>query len=166
MISPEDFEQITNYVNSKLENLELSTINLAAYSHFDNRFKNGFYEFGDTSKFKFETKDGRKCLRLKSESDTVGFYANPNHNFSDNRELIGRKFTISFDVYPLTEITNFKIGFEGLPHEHPYTATNKWQRVSYSQFLDPSRFISSNPVFSIYGGDDIVRLQTNLDILV
>jgi len=156
MISPEDFELIKTYVNSKIDDLPLSSINLCQYSHFDDRFKYGYYQEGDITQFQFEKKDGRECLRLKSITNNSGFYANANHNFNGNRELIGRTFTISFDVFPLSEIDHFNIGFSGIDHEHPATVTNRWQRVSYTQFIDPSLFLNnSTPLFWIFTGDGI-----------
>ncbi|AKK73147.1 hypothetical protein HX13_00355 [Chryseobacterium sp. P1-3] len=158
MISPDDFELIKTYVDSKLNDLQLSTINLCQYSHFDDRFKYGYYTEGtpsQISQMKLEKKDGKECLRMKSTSKNVGFYANVNHNFNANKELIGRTFTISFDVFPLSEIDHFNIGFSGIDHVHPTTVTNRWQRVSYSQFIDPSQFINSFPIFTLYTGDDI-----------
>ena len=136
-----------------ISNIKNSSVNLCAYSFFDQRADYGYYKnlpnTDATAQFGVK-KDGRDCLYINGANST-GFYGNSNHSWPLKTELIGKKVTISFDVFPNSQINKFKIGLEGGINsiESPSTVVGKWQRVSYQQIVP-----QNNNLVILFGGDE------------
>ena len=135
-----------------ISNIKNSSVNLCGYSFFDERANYGYYKNlpdADSNAQMNVLKDGRRCIYIKG-SKSCGFYGNINHSFPSKTDLIGRVVTISFDVFPNSQISKFKVGLEGNINTiiSPSTVVGKWQRVSYQQVVpeDKNRVI-------IFGGD-------------
>ena len=139
-------------VANAISNIRSSSVNLCAYSFFDQRANYGYYPSipdADSNAVINVLKDGRRCIHITG-SKNCGFYANSNHSFRTKNDLIGRVVTISFDVFPNSQISKFKVGVAGSINTiiSPSTVVGKWQRVSYQQIVPEN----DNRIF-IFGGD-------------
>lgn len=128
-----------------ISNIRNSSVNLCAYSFFDQRANYGYYKNlpdADSNAEMNVLKDGRRCIYIKG-SNSCGFYGNINHSFPSKTDLIGRVVTISFDVFPNSQISKFKVGLEGNINTiiSPSTVVGKWQRVSYQQVVPEDKNI-------------------------
>lgn len=149
-------DRVKDIVAEEIEKITVNTENIINFSNFGRRFLNGYYPNDVTaSDYSFSNFEGKEALRITKNGVNAGFYGNTNNVLTNNFSLLrGKKITVSFDIYPVVPITNFRIRLVGgSPISHnPSTEVGKWQRISYTQTVPAS---AEELYFAIFTGDSV-----------